>query len=347
MTDTGVRLGLSTMKPSVNYGLWGARPHDNLAMVQLAETLGYHSVWTAEKNGTDAVTPLAWLAGHTSRVQLGTAVMQCSARAATVTAATAATLDALSGGRLILGLGPSGPGIVEGWHGRPYGDPLDQLEDYVRVVTKVLGRSHPVTHDGPAAQLPYRGPGATGLGHAMKLGVRPPRRRVPIYLTAMGPRSVELAYRVADGAIPAFYSPYREDLFFEGVDRGGREIDLAPLVSVSLGDDVERCLARVRAGLAVFVGGMGAGRTNFYNRFASRLGLAEEAGRVQELYLQGRHSEAAAALPDDFVDEVSLCGPRERVADRLEAWKESRVSTLILTGTDPETIKTLGELVYG
>jgi F420-dependent oxidoreductase-like protein len=340
-----MRLGLNTVRATVNFGLWGSGAAPNVEVVQLAERLGYDSVWTAEASGTDAVGPLAWLAAHTSTIKVGTGIMQMTARAPTTTAMTAATLDLLSGGRFLLGLGASGPAVVEGWHGEPYGKPLDRTREYVKIVRAALARQA-VEHAGEHYQVPNRGPDALQLGQPVKLMFRPRRASIPIYLAAMGPRNVQLAYEIADGVIPAFYSPHREDAFFSFCDgRPDRAIDLAPFVPVALGADHQACRDRLKPGLAFWLGGMGAGGLNFYNRFISRLGYEAAAREVQKLFTGGQRARAAAAVPDALVDEVALCGPREAVAEQLEAWKASSVTTMILQGADVPAITTLAELL--
>lgn len=339
-----MRLGLHTMRPTVNFGLWGAEA--TVDVVRHAETLGYDSVWTAEASGTDAVVPLAWLASQTSRIKLGTAVMQMSARAPTTTAMTAATVDLLSGGRFILGLGVSGPAVVEGWHGEPYGRPLDKTREYVKVVRDVLSR-HPIDHKGEHYSIPCRSERATGLGAPVRLMFRPRRASIPIYLAAMGPKNVGLAYEIADGVMPAFYSPRREDVFFAGVraDLRNRPLEIAPFVPILLGGDVDACRQRAKPGLSFWIGGMGAKGLNFYNNYVARLGYEGAARDVQRLYTSGRRVEAARAVPDALVAEVALFGPREHIAEQLESWKSSSVTTLILTGADVDAVTTVAELL--
>lgn len=340
-----MRLGLHAMKPTANFGQWGADMGSNLDVIRRAEELGFDSVWTAEASGTDAVVPLAWIAAHTSKIKIATGVMQMGARSPTATAMTAATFDSLSGGRFILGLGTGGPAVVEGWHSQPFGKPLARTREYVEIVRKVLARTSPVVHHGTYYDIPYERSDGTGLAQPIRLMFRPKRRSLPIYLAAMGPRNLELAYRIADGIVPAFYSPWREKEFFEGVDRGTRRVDVAPFVSVVLGDDLAACRDRARAGLAFWIGGMGARGLNFYNRLVSRLGFGDAAHAVQRLYMSERRLEAAAAIPDQLIDEVTLLGPREHIRDQLEAWSESSVTTMILLSADRRAVETVAELV--
>jgi F420-dependent oxidoreductase-like protein len=262
-----------------------------------------------------------------------------------MTAMTAATLDMLSGGRFMLGLGPGGPAVVEGWHCQAYGEPLARTVEYVDIVRRVLARSGPLVHHGDYYDIPYEGDGALGLANPIRMMNRPKRRKLPIYLAAMGPKNVSLAYKIADGIIPAFYSPWREKEFFDGVERGTRNVELAPFVAVVMGDDLAECRDRARGALAFWIGGMGARGLNFYNRHVTRLGFGDAARKVQDLYMSERRLEAAAAIPDQLIDEVSLVGTRERIADQLEAWKESAVTTMILTGADRPAMETVAELV--
>jgi F420-dependent oxidoreductase-like protein len=341
-----MRLGLAL-------GYSGARVQLDVQGVQEAERLGYHSVWTAESYGSDAVVPLAWLGAVTYRIHLGTGILQMAARTPAMTAMTAMTLDGLSGGRLLLGLGVSGPQVVEGWHGQPFGAPLGRTREYVAIVRAILARARPLEHEGAHYQIPYRGPGATGLGKPLRSIVHG-RRDLPIYLAAIGPRNVALAAEIADGWLPVFFAPGRAALFRAALEEGfaragdpGRRarFDVAPMVPVALGPDVDACRARVKPRLALYVGGMGARGRNFYFDLACRYGYEAAAVRVQDLYLEGRRAEAAAAVPDSLVDEVALCGPRERIRERLAAWREAGVTTLVCGTTDREAIRTLAELV--
>jgi F420-dependent oxidoreductase-like protein len=333
-----VRLGL-------NVGYWGAGIGDHLGLVQSAESLGYHSLWTAEAYGSDAVVPLTWLAARTSTIGVGTAILQMSARTPAMTAMTAATLDLLSGGRFLLGLGASGPQVVEGWHGQPYGRPLERTREYVDVVRRVLRREEPLEHDGANYQIPYAGEGASGLGKPLKLILHPRRADIPVYLAAIGPRNVALAAEIADGWLPIFFSPGRLDVYADAL--AGRDLagfDIAPTVTVVLGDDVDACRSMVKPMLALYIGGMGARGRNFYNDLACRYGYEAAAKEVQDLYLDGRKGEAAGAVPDELVDEVALCGPRERIADLLEPWKTAPVTTLICAAAQPEALEVMAEL---
>lgn len=324
-----------------------------VALAEEADRLGFHSVWTSEAYGSDAVTPMAWVAARTSRVRVGSAIMQMPARTPATTAATIATLDLLSGGRALLGLGTSGPQVAEGWHGQPWGKPLVRTREYVEIVRHVLRREAPLEHHGEHYDVPYTGPGATGLGKPLKLILRPQRPEVPVYLAAIGPRNVALAAEIADGWLPIFFSPERfatvhAPSLAEGfAARGGRpeSWDLAPLAPVVVADDVDAARSFLKPLVALYVGGMGARGQNFYTRLASRYGYEPEAHAVQDAYLAGRKDEAAALVPDALVDEVALVGDRARIADRLAAWRACGASTLILQARQPEALQLLAELV--
>jgi len=340
------------MRLGLNFGYWGSGPADNIALAQEAERLGYHSLWTAEAYGSDAVTALTWLAAKTERINVGTAIMQMPARTPAMTAMTAVTLDLLSGGRFLLGLGASGPQVVEGWHGVVYGKLLARTREYVEIVRTVLKRERPLEHHGEYYNIPVQG--GTGLGKPLKLIVHPLRPNIPIYLAAIGPKNVALAAEIADGWLPVFYSPRRAHVFKQSLDEGfarrtdGKtldDFDIAPTVGVVVGADVDACRAQCKPNLALYIGGMGARGKNFYNDLARRYGFEEAAEKIQDLYLSGKKNEAIAAVPDELVDEVALCGPRERIKDQLAAWREAGVKTLICGTTSPEAIRTVAEVV--
>jgi F420-dependent oxidoreductase-like protein len=328
---------------------------DPLAAVALAEEadrLGFHSVWTSEAYGTDAVTPIAWIAARTEGINVGSAIMQMPARSPATTAATVATLDLLSGGRVLLGLGTSGPQVAEGWHGQVWGKPLARTREYVEIVRAILRRESVLEHHGEHYDIPYTGPGATGLGKPLKLIVHPLRADVPIYLAAIGPKNVALAAEIADGWLPIFFSPERfatvhGPALAEGfARRGGRPDgwDLAPLVPIVVADDVQACRDLLKPLLALYVGGMGARGQNFYTRLAQRYGFEDAAARIQDLFLEGKKGEAAAAVPDQLVDEIALVGDRARIADRLGAWRECEATTLVLQARQPEALRLMAEL---
>jgi F420-dependent oxidoreductase-like protein len=325
----------------MGYAPPGTSPLELISLAQEAERLGYDSAWAAEAWGTDSVTVLSWLAAVTSKLKVGSAIMQIPARTPAMTAMTAATLDLMSGGRFVLGLGTSGPQVVEGWHGDAWGRPLTRTREYVELVRKAL-RREAVALEGREFSVPYRGEDATGLGKPLKLMMRPLRAEIPIYLAALSPKNVALAFEIADGWLPIFFSPERARSAFEFSDRDGFEI--APSVMVVVSDDLEVARDWVRPVLALYVGGMGAKGANFYNALVSRYGYEAEAREIQELFLDGKQRDAAAAVPDALVDEVALVGPKERIAERLEAWRESGATQLLVQARDTETLRTMAEL---
>ncbi len=327
----------------MGYAQPGTSPLELVELAQEAERLGYHSAWAAEAWGTDAVTVLAWIAATTARIKVGSAILQIPGRTPANTGMTAATLDLLSGGRFLLGLGTSGPQVVEGWHGEPWGKPLAKTREYVEIVRAVLRRDV-VEHHGEHYDIPYTGPGATGLGKPLKLMARPLRAEVPIYLASMGPKSVRLAFDIADGWIPLFFQPERaRDVFPMDYARDGFEV--APSVPVVLIDDVEAGRDALKQYYALYVGGMGARGTNFYNELFARYGYEREARTIQDLYLDGKQRDAAAAVPDEFVDAVALVGPKERIGERLEAFREAGATELLVSTRDPAALRALAELV--
>jgi len=331
-----MRLGLN-----LGYQTPGANPAELVPLVRRAEELGFDSVWAAESWGTDAVTVLAWMAASTSRIKVGSAIMQIPGRTPANTAMTAATLDLMSGGRFLLGLGTSGPQVVEGWHGQPWGKPLVKTREYVEIVRSALRREL-VEHDGEHYRIPYHGPGESGLGKPLKLMLRPLRAEIPIYLAAIGPKNVALAFEIADGWLPIFVVPER---FRDAYGTPPENFEIAATVNVRVGDDVESLRNALKPHVALYVGGMGAKGKNFYNALVSRYGWEGEAARIQELYLAGRQREAIAAVPDELVDAVSLVGPKERIRERLEAWRETPVTTLLVGSPQPEALETLAEIL--
>ncbi len=337
------------MKLGLHLGYWGAKASDPLPLAVEAERLGFDSVWSAEAWGSDSVTIAAWVAARTSRIGIGTAVMQIPARTPAAAAMTAITLDHLSGGRFRLGLGMSGPQVVEGWHGSPYGNPLRRTREYVEIVRAVLRREEPVEHHGEHYDMPVTY-GGTGLGKPLKTIVHPLRADLPVYLAAIGPRNVALAAEIADGWLPMLYSPFHAEVFEASVERGfaragrgGDGFDVAPMAYVAVGDDVSECHDRLRPLVALYVGGMGARGSNFYNDLVTRYGYEAEAILIQELFLDGKHREAAAAVPDTLVDDVALVGPAARIRDRMAAWREAGVTTLIAWTDDPTVLRILAE----
>jgi len=335
-----MRLGVN-----LGYASPGTNPVELVPLAQEAERLGYDSVWAAEAWGTDAVTVLAWTAAVTSRIKVGSAIMQIPGRSPANTAMTAATLDLMSGGRFILGLGTSGPQVVEGWHGDAWGKPLGKTREYVEIVRAAL-RREVVEHHGEHYRIPYDGPGATGLGKPLKMMLRPLRADIPIYLAAIGPKNVALAAEIADGWLPIFVDPERFGSAFGESIAGARPgFEVAATVNVLVGDDVQALRDSLKPNLALYIGGMGAKGKNFYNALVRRYGWEEDAERIQELYLGGRQREAIQAVPDALVDAVALVGPKERIADRLAAWRETAVTTLIVGSPQPEALQVMAELV--
>ncbi len=345
-----LRLGLTT---------GGADGPALIALVQEAERLGFDSTWCGESYGVDAVTRLAWLGGQTSRIKLGSSILQVPARTPALTAMTAITLDALTGGRFILGLGPSGPQVVEGWYGVPYGKPLTRLREYVEIVRTVLAREAPLKFEGEHYQIPYMGPGATKLGKPLKC-IQHGRRDMKIYTAAISPAGLACAGEVGNGVLPLFMDPERDDLIEphvkKGMQRAGRAVDfkqfdIAPFVPVHVGDDLAACRQPVKEWLALYVGGMGARGKNFYNDYVARMGYAAEAAKIQDLFLGGKKAEAAAAVPDKLVDTVALVGPPARIRERLQVWKAAgergSVGTLILMKTNSAGLRLVAEGVLG
>jgi F420-dependent oxidoreductase-like protein len=325
----------------MGYAPPGTNPTDLIALAQEAERLGYDSAWAAEAWGTDAATVLSWLAATTSTLKVGSAIFQIPARTPTNTAMTAATLDLMSGGRFLLGLGVSGPQVVEGWHGEPWGKPLAKMREYVEIVRTVLRREI-VEHEGAHYSIPYSGPGATGLGKPLKLMARPLRPDIPIYLAVFKPRAVELAAEIADGWLPIFFSPERARKTFPA-PFAREAFDIAPAVPALVSDDVESARDALRPYYALYVGGMGARGKNFYNDLVSSYGFDAEAKRIQDLFLDGRQRDAAAAVPDRLIDEMTLIGPPDRIADRLLAWKDSGATTILISARDEKTLRTVAE----
>ncbi|MFE6621331.1 LLM class F420-dependent oxidoreductase [Streptomyces sp. NPDC057740] len=335
-----MRLGLAL-------GYWGRGPSaDHVPLAQEAERLGYHSVWTAESWGSDAFTPLTWIAAQTSRIRLGTAVAQMAARSPTTTAMHALTLDHLSGGRVMLGLGLSGPQVVEGWYGRPFPrSPLTATREYVDVVRQVLRREAPVELDGRFHSHPYRGEDATGIGKALKPITHPLRADLPVLLGAEGPKNVAQTVRIADGWLPLYWSPSRPEVYGEAaVGDLPDGFLVAPMARVQVCDDVSEGLLPVKVMLGFYIGGMGHAARNFHADLMARMGYEEEARRIQRLFLEGHREEAVLAVPDTFADEISLVGPRERIAERLEAWRKGPVTDLLALAPDPHSLRVLAEL---
>ncbi len=344
------------MKLGISAVSFGPRVRIDIDFVRRAESLGYDSAWTAEAYGNDAVSTAAWVLAQTERLKVGTAIMQMPARTPAMAAMTAMTLDHLSGGRFILGLGPSGPQVVEGWHGVPYGKPLTRTREYIQIIRQILAREKPLEFHGEIYDIPASGPGTTGLGKPLK-SILHGNPDIPIYTASISPNGLRCAAEVADGVFPMMMDPDSFDRVYlpyleEGFARAGGGKSLAdfavvPTVTVILTDDVDRGRDLVKGHLALYIGGMGARKKNFYNDLARRMGYEEAASRIQDLYLAGRKAEAAAAVPDELVDAVHLVGPRERIRERLQAWKEAGrkgyVHTLNVGTPQPEALELLAE----
>ncbi|NLV56066.1 MAG: LLM class F420-dependent oxidoreductase [Acidimicrobiales bacterium] len=344
------------MKLGLVLGYWFAQPPVGIAeQIAAAEDLGFDSVWSAEAYGSDCFTPLAWYGSRTSRLQLGTAVCQMSARTPVATAMTALTLDHLTEGRFVLGLGASGPQVVEGWYGQPYPRPLERTREYVDVVRQVLAREEPVSIDGRHYQLPRTGEGTTGLGKALKSITHPRRADLPIYLGAEGPKNVALAAEIADGWLPMFMSPgldahYRgcleEGWARPGARRGAADFEVANLVQIVIDDDVEKAADVIRMSLGFYIGGMGAREVNFHADLFSRMGYEEDVERIQDLFLGGRKEEAIASVPLALVEDVALVGPEAKIRDDLERWRDTCITTLLVAGA-PDQMRRIADLVRG
>ena len=340
-----MKLGLSVGYSERDMGL----PMD---VVKEADRLGYDSCWTAEAWGSDAFTPLAWIGAQTSNIKLGTGIAQVPARTPAMCAMTAMTLDAMSGGRFMLGVGPSGPQVIEGWHGVPYQPSLTRTKEYVRIIRAILKREEKVSFDGRCYQLPYRGEDATGLGKPLR-SILHGRADMKIYTAAITPPGIRAAAEVADGFFPIFTDPERFDLMEPHIEAGlakrddltRENFDVLPSVSVSVGDDVAACIAEFKPALALYIGGMGAREKNFYNEHACAMGYEAQAKVIQDLFLAGKREEAAANVPDELVDAINLCGPRERIAERLERWKSSATDTLCINANSVEVVRMMAELV--
>jgi F420-dependent oxidoreductase-like protein len=341
-----MRLGLVT-------GYSGSHLHLDLELVKRAEQVGFDSVWTAEAYGSDAITPLAWIGAHTSKIKLASGIMQLPGRSPANTAMTAMTLDQLSGGRFVLGLGTSGPQVVEGWHGVPFGSkPLTWLKEYVEIVRRIFAREAPLEFEGERYQIPYRGPDATGLGKPLK-SILHGRKDIPIYTGSMAPKSQEWAAEAVEGILLTCMHPGRFDVIEENLQRGfaktgGKKslenFDVAPTVAVVMGDDLDACRLPLKMSLALYIGGMGAKTKNFYNAYIRRVGYEEVAERVQDLYLAGKKNEAIQAIPDELVDTLNLVGPKERIKERYSAWKHSKIGTMLVGTAQKEVVELMAEL---
>jgi F420-dependent oxidoreductase-like protein len=342
------------LKLGLSLGYWaGGPPPGALESIQEADRLGFESVWTAEAYGSDALMPLAWWGSSTEQIKLGTAIVQISARTPAATAMAAMTLDHLSGGRLILGLGVSGPQVVEGWYGQPFAKPLARMREYIGILRDIWARQAPVTSDGPHYPLPL--PDGTGLGKPLKPSIHPLRTDIPIYLAAEGPKNIAMAGELCDGWLALFYSPHHDQLYRESLDEGlarpgarrsRDDFEVAATVPLIVTDDPGPAMDAMRPMYALYFGGMGAKKVNFHANVAIRMGYEKAVDEIQDLYLSGNKQEAAAAVPTELIEQLTLIGPADKIRHDLEAWRESSVTTL-LVGGDPQTLRTAAELVLG
>ncbi|MBA6414221.1 LLM class F420-dependent oxidoreductase [Parahaliea sp. F7430] len=339
------------MKLGFLLGYSGKQINIPMELIKQAEAMGYDSVWTAEAYGNDAVTAASWVLAQTEKIRVGTAIMQMPARTPAMCAMTAMSLDQLSNGRFIVGLGASGPQVVEGWHGVPYGKPVTRTREYVKIMREIMERKGPVEFDGDTYQMPNKGPGTTGLGKPLK-SILDASPDIPIYTASITPAGLRCAGEVADGVFPVWMDPNKFSVLGEHIDKGFakagngkslKDFDVAPFVSVAMNDDLDAAYDSLRPWLALYIGGMGAKDKNFYKDYATRLGYGDEAQRIQELYLSGKKAEAEALVPNQFLDEVALVGPKERIIERLAPWKEAgkrgEVGTMLLGVHDVQVLE--------
>lgn len=329
------------MKLGLHLGYWQKQPIDRfIELAQRAEQLGFDSVFTAEAYGSDCFTPLAAIAAHTSRIRLCTGVMQISARTPVCAAMTALTLDHISNGRLALGVGVSGPQVVEGWYGQPFRKPLERTREWLDIFRQVIAREAPVEYQGNQYQLPYAGPGSLGLGKPLKSITHPLRREIPVFLGAEGPKNVALAAEKFDGWLPIFVSPYRMDIFEESLAGRKPGFEINAMVNVIINDNLDEALLPGKMTMGLYLGGMGAKDENFHKNLIARMGFGDAAEKVQELFLAGDQMAAIQAVPDALVDEISLIGPRDRIRERLQDWRRSPVTQLMMghTGDFDQTV---------
>ncbi len=340
------------MKLGFLLGYSGKHIHMPIELIQQAESMGYDSVWTAEAYGNDAVTSAAYVLAQTSKIRVGTAIMQMPARTPAMCAMTAMSLDQLSGGRFIVGLGASGPQVVEGWHGVPYGKPVTRTKEYIQIMRKIFEREGPLEFDGQMYQMPNQSEGTTGLGKPLKSILA--ATDIPIYTASITPAGLRCAGEVADGVFPVWMDPNKYDVLGESIEQGFekasndkslKDFDIAPFVTVAMNDDLDAAYDALRPWLALYIGGMGAKNKNFYHEYATRLGYGDAANQIQELYLSGKKPEAEALVPNELLDEVSLIGPRERIIERLGPWKEAgkrgEVGSMLLGVQDPVVLELL------
>jgi F420-dependent oxidoreductase-like protein len=343
------------VKLAIKIGYSGSDFKVPIDLIRHAESLGYDSVWTSESYGSDAVSPAAWILAQTTRIKVGTAIMQMAARTPTMAAMTAMTLAALSGNRFMLGIGASGPQVVEGWHGERFGRPITRLKEYATIVRKVIAREAALTFEGKEYQIPYRGADATGLGKPLK-SILHCEKPIPIYTATITPAGVEAAAEVADGFFPIWMDPEQYHVFADPIAKGfarspGKSLasfDIAPFVTVSVGDDIAQCMQPIRAAMALYIGGMGARSKNFYNDYTKRLGFEAAAGKIQDLFLSGKKEEAAAAVPDALIDACHLVGPAARIRERAARWVEAnqrgQVGTMVIGCRDPKALELIADV---
>jgi len=343
------------MQLGITVGMSGPHPTLNMEMILEAERLGYSQVWTGESYSTDAVSPAAWILARTTKIKAGTGIMQMPARTPACAAMTVLSLQALSGNRFICGIGPSGPQVIEGWHGVPFGKPMQRTREYIAIIKQILAREKPLEFHGDQYSIPYDGPDASGLGRPLR-SIAHGDPNVPFYTASITPAGLRMAGEVADGNLPIFFSPDSPDVVtgptLEGRKKAGKTMagfDSAPFVRAKMGPDVAACRDAIRPELALYIGGMGARTKNFYNDMVSKMGFEGEAKTIQDFYLDGKKNEAAAAVPDALIDAISLCGPAERIKDRLQAWKEvskaGHVGTMVLKGTSIDVLRVVAEAV--
>jgi F420-dependent oxidoreductase-like protein len=343
------------MKIGLLLGYSGKKLAPPIDLILQAEKMGVDSVWIAEAYGSDAVTVAAWILGQTTSLKVGTAIMQVPARTPANTAMTAMSMSQLSGGRFILGLGASGPQVVEGWHGVGYDKPLLRLRECIEIVREIFARQGPVSYDGEIYQLPFKGQGSTGMGKPLK-SILHEENDTPIYTASFTPAGFRLAGEIADGLFPVFMSPDKIDIITSEVEKGFakengdksfKDFDIAPFITVLMGDDIEACRLPIKQFLALYIGGMGSKTKNYYKDFAAKLGYEDEAIKIQELYLSGKKEEAMAAVPDELVDEISLIGSKQRIQEQAQKWlaKSDYIKTMICTVTQPEVLPVLKEVL--
>ena len=339
---------MKELKLGVQIGYFGAQPtKDIIGIAQEAEKIGYDSIWTAEAWGSDVFTPLSWIGAHTSKIRLGTGIAQISARTPAATAMAALTLDHLSNGRMILGLGVSGPQVVEGWYGQPFAKPLSRTREYIGIIKKILQREDPVSNAGEHYPLPYKGKGSWELGKPLKSITHPLRKDLPIFLGAEGPKNVTMTAELADGWLPLYYSPYRQEVYADQLKNAKEGFEISAGVTINICDDVKEGLIPIKNTLALYIGGMGAAKRNFHTELMGRMGFEEDAKRIQKLFLEGKRTEAAIAVPDKFADEISLVGPTDRIKDRLQAWKETPITSILVATHSKDKLREVAELMLG